>query len=647
MIQYPDTKKMLVLILASALTACGGGSSSSTAAPPVAINAGTLQGSVATGSALANAKVEIKDAKGTIVSTTTDAKGFYTYSTAGLTAPFIIRVTGGTLVSTALPHLGELYSTSVSGDTKANVSTLTTLLVAQMSKQLPAEAFTKFTDNKDLLTALNDKSKIDLAVSVLTQYLIKELQINISSIGNPTTTSLDPITSGDAHDALLEKLKVADPNILNKSIELVKTVGGTVTIDPAKETLGQCIASLTLPASLKVTDTTESDAAVYSWGGMKSVDWSGQQKFQEGWYGGIYKTFYGTNSAEDTFNGEKVLRTNDETYLDEDNTRWSEAGISFPKKYIFNSYTSVDRKLNKGWQEDTYDKNDVLEAGGTLKKYAPVGGQQDIFNVTASTPLTSTITRKSKGSWDNTERNETYTEDVVFLGRESVKTLMGTFDTCKSKSTVTLVQKDLAGAVSINQVDTHTVWHVPKLGFVKQVHTDLEADDAKKVTFLSLSTTYEIIAARRNGKRYGAYDVWGGLLTWGKSTLDANALSNPLCNYNQVPGADGWPTSGWHWIVKNNNDGKTATWTHWNGTANVDETLNYPGTTTLNNNQLDFVQKTDMQINSAFSDQFIFDPVKNTLTGTHTKVDTIWNTTGTSKICEGSYPSEIKAKKLF
>ncbi|WP_027469396.1 carboxypeptidase-like regulatory domain-containing protein [Deefgea rivuli] len=635
---FSSQQKLLVVLLASALSACGGGGSDSsvsttpatpaTPAVPVAVNAGSLKGSVAIGSALANAKVEVKDAKGVIVSTSTDAKGAYSLSTAALTAPFIIRVTGGTVVTTGAANTSELYSSSVSGETSANVSTLTTLLIAQMSQQLPADAFAKFTDSKALLAALNDKAKIDLAITALTQYIAKELGIDISKIGNPVTASLDPIASGNAYDALLEKLKEADPNIINKAIAVVKAGGGTVTINPATETLGQCIASLSLPADLKIVDSTEPAAAIYEWNGNKSVDWTGQQKFREGWFGGLFKTYYGKNASEAEFNGEKVLRRFDETYLNDDLTGYA-VKQTYPQKFIFNWYTSLDSKYRKGWQEDTFDKDNKLTEWH--KKFEQTGAQTDhIYDITATAPLKTSVSRKSLGSWyspANVARTETFTEEVVFLGRETVPTLMGKFETCKSKNTTKLVQKDATGKVTVKETWTTSKWHVPKLGYVKNVTTDSETDESGKVVYYTDTRTYDIIAARNHGKRYGAYDVWSGRLT---GTGSSATPASSACDYNNKD-----VTVGNHWLV----DTAAKKLHYWNGTAVVDTALNYPGTTEFK----DFRSETYANGGNVWSQTLIFNADKTALTGSYTRKET----QKTPISCSGTHPSSINASKIF
>jgi hypothetical protein len=645
---FSTKQKVITLILSSALAACGGGSDPKPAATPapVAVNAGSLKGSVAIGSALANATVEIKDAKGVVITTTTDAMGGYNIATANLTAPFIIRVTGGTVVTTGMANSAELYSSSVSGESVANVSTLTTLLVAQMSKQLPSEAFAKFTSSTDLLATLNDKSKIDLASKALVEYIAKELGIDASAIGNPVTASLDPTASGNAYDALLEKIKQVDPNILNNAINIVKTSGATVTIDPATETLGQCIASLSLPAELQITDTSEPAAAIYEWNGNKSVDWSGQQQFREGWFGGLYQTNLGLAPVEVDFNGEKVLRRFDVTLLDEDVTGWANGAV-FPQKSIFNRYTSLDGKYNKGWQEDTYDKDGKL----TLwhKKFDQVGLSDQIYNVTAATPLKSTVTRKSLGSWYSpidVARNESLTHEVVFQGREYVPTLIGQFETCKYKQITKLEQKDITGKVTFKDVVTSTRWEAPKLGAVKIENTETETDESEKVVFYADKRTYDIIAARYNGKRYGSYDVWSGVLIGQTSSA---APEKSACDY-PINGV----TTGFHWLV--NTDGKAAKLRYWNGTSIAEAALTYPGSTTLANfrseisNSVD-VQQNAKQVSSTWSQTLNFDPSGGTLTGSYVRNEThLQKEAGAqsySTVCTGQYPMSIAAKKLF
>ncbi|WP_288842124.1 hypothetical protein [uncultured Deefgea sp.] len=498
-----------------------------------------------------------------------------------------------------------------------------------MSKQLPADAFAKFTDNKELLATLNDKNKIDLAITALTQFISKELGIDISKIGNPVTAALDPITSGNAYDALLEKLKEADPNIINKAIEIVKASGGTVTINPANETLGQCIASLSLPAELKIVDSAEPSAAIYAWSGNKSVDWSGSQRFRTGWFGGHFKTYYGKNASEAEFNGEKVLRRFDEIDLYEDVTGYA-INQTFPQKFVFNWYSTLDSKYSKGWQEDTYDKDGKLTEW--QKKFDQVGANaEQIYDITSTTPLKTSVNRKSLGSWYspiNVARTEAFTEEAVFLGRETVPTFMGKFETCKSKITTKLLQKDATGKVTVKQVWTSSKWHVPKLGYVKNVTTDAETDEAEKVVYYTDTRTYEMIAARNHGKRYGTHDVWSGRLTGTGSTATP---SGSACDYTNKD-----VTIGNLWLV----DPLAKKLHYWNGTAMVDAALNYPGTTDLKN----FKSETYADGGSnVWSQTLIFNADKTALTGSYTRKET----QSSPNSCSGTHPANINASKIF
>ena len=77
------------LALAVLVSACGSDDGGGTV-PPAA--GASLSGTAATGAAIANATVTVKDSSGTTVTATTDAMGNYSIDVTGLAAPFMVKV---------------------------------------------------------------------------------------------------------------------------------------------------------------------------------------------------------------------------------------------------------------------------------------------------------------------------------------------------------------------------------------------------------------------------------------------------------------------------------------------------------------------------------------------------------------------------
>lgn len=131
------SKFILSAMMAAVLTACGGGDGGSTAgtgsATAPAASPQSLTGTVAVGTALANAKVVVADAKGNTASTTSDANGSYTVPLSGLTAPLL--VTANDPAGISLPLYSVVASTATGGAAPvvANVTPLTTAVTAQLT----------------------------------------------------------------------------------------------------------------------------------------------------------------------------------------------------------------------------------------------------------------------------------------------------------------------------------------------------------------------------------------------------------------------------------------------------------------------------------------------------------------------------------
>ena len=112
--------KLFVLLCLLSLTACGGGGS--TASSPANVTKLTVSGTASEGSLITGKTVKLKDATGkSATNTTTDTTtGTYSIDVTGLTAPYLVTVTGtnGTYVS-----LAQTVGT-------ANINPITTTVVA-------------------------------------------------------------------------------------------------------------------------------------------------------------------------------------------------------------------------------------------------------------------------------------------------------------------------------------------------------------------------------------------------------------------------------------------------------------------------------------------------------------------------------------
>ncbi len=114
------------------LGGCGGGGSSSASSSTPTVTATSVNGTVATGSAVVGATVTLTDATGAQATATTNTQGAYTISVKGMTAPFLIVATDATGISAPLVSVLAKLPTGTA-PAVANVTTLTTAIAAMLT----------------------------------------------------------------------------------------------------------------------------------------------------------------------------------------------------------------------------------------------------------------------------------------------------------------------------------------------------------------------------------------------------------------------------------------------------------------------------------------------------------------------------------
>jgi len=158
--------------------------------------AGTISGTAATGKALSNATIYLKDSRGTVVSTIADADGKFSFDTTNLTPPFYLRTQGYGLFS---------FTDQQSGT--ANLTPLTTAVVAIANNGDP-----------DIYTyPISDPSISDAKTnlkSFLTDGMLQKYGV---SDADPVSTSFD--ADGTGMDALLDSIYISIDSA-NSTIEI-------------------------------------------------------------------------------------------------------------------------------------------------------------------------------------------------------------------------------------------------------------------------------------------------------------------------------------------------------------------------------------------------------------------------------------------
>jgi len=135
------------------LADCGGGGGSATSS--------SINGVVATGVPLPSANVTLTDVNGVTKTTTTGADGSYSVDATGLTAPFVVQVSG--ISGDSFVSLTSALATApVSGQSATiNVTPLTTTIAAMLSG----------TGDPSTLSAASDQSVIRSSLSNVSNYL--------------------------------------------------------------------------------------------------------------------------------------------------------------------------------------------------------------------------------------------------------------------------------------------------------------------------------------------------------------------------------------------------------------------------------------------------------------------------------------------
>nr|WKF61859.1 hypothetical protein HUO10_006391 [Paraburkholderia busanensis] len=188
----------------SILAACGGGGSSSSSGTTSNATATSMSGTVAVGSAVANANVTVIDANHNTVNATSDASGNYTVSLAGLSAPYLIIASDPSSLNSALYSVVASVPAGTSVPVIANVTTLTTAVASMLVSSGNPIDLPTFANLASIVTP----STVSAAVSTLNTALASILSAN-----GLNAASFDPIgTSFSANqsgaDAVIDSVRL-------------------------------------------------------------------------------------------------------------------------------------------------------------------------------------------------------------------------------------------------------------------------------------------------------------------------------------------------------------------------------------------------------------------------------------------------------
>ncbi len=202
------------------LSACGGSGSSSSSTSGSSIS---ISGVAATGAAISGGTVEAKCQSGTGTATSS-TDGTYTVTIAGGSQPCILKATDPVTKV-------ELFSLVESGSTAANITPVTSLVVANVVGDSPDTAFTNFSTNiKNKITSTNVSSAVS-RVQAATAALGSDADMTGVDFMKGTMRAATDSAAGDSTDkkidALMAALAAADKKISDLTNQLKVATSST------------------------------------------------------------------------------------------------------------------------------------------------------------------------------------------------------------------------------------------------------------------------------------------------------------------------------------------------------------------------------------------------------------------------------------
>nr|MDP2190314.1 hypothetical protein [Rhodoferax sp.] len=203
----------LVVLVIFALGACGGGGGSSSSAA----GGNTLSGTAATGAPIVAGTVTLKDSVGATATTTTDAKGNYSFDVGAKHFPLMLKVQPN--VDGAVP----LFSAALTLGT-ANTNPLTTLQVFEAVGRTDPSAIYNSGDFSKIGKSSLDQGKLIVTSNFATQFAANGLNLTTH---DPITTPM--VANGVGMDAILDQTNVA---IIGNGASITDSTGNCTPYGP-------------------------------------------------------------------------------------------------------------------------------------------------------------------------------------------------------------------------------------------------------------------------------------------------------------------------------------------------------------------------------------------------------------------------------
>ncbi|MBB5190907.1 hypothetical protein HNQ50_001630 [Silvimonas terrae] len=500
------------LVATALLAACGGGGGSSDATG-TGTQTTAMTGTVATGQVMAGATVTVKDSNGKIVTTTSDANGNYTLSPsvlAGLVSPLIIKASNGQPGS-------DLYSVSATGGT-TNVTPLTSMIVAALSGQMPADFFA-LAGSSSKATALINATTIASARQQV-QAALTAAGVDPTNIGDYFST---PIVVGNAADQVLENTSATLPSLNAFIAQLAQATtqsnGGTPPSGgtPASASVntssyGGCMTDLALnsplPASVTQSPLTALPDINARWIATSykqaSFDVSGNQT----WSASRGADTEGTTNAavwemQPRQSSASFQDSNGPVSVQTQPTRLvvrSSNGDATAWFLNLNDYYAPVGGAYLGYQEHGSPENPAyLQLGSDhVSGFYYAASQKAELALDVLTGSGNTYSRirfqlgdKSKVAWQ-----DNYT--VTFSGKQAISTPLGSLNVCSYTAKGTITKADNSAKVSYQTV----IYAAPTLGAVRREYSESDTNASGGVTF-TMTNNRDLVGAVVGHTNYG------------------------------------------------------------------------------------------------------------------------------------------------
>lgn len=235
-----------------ALAGCGSSGGSSTTATPAPTPTAapiTLTGTAAGGAAIPGATVNAICASGTGTATT-GATGNYSLTLTGI-APCMLQVTDPNNAANVY------YSAAPAGTTAANITPLTTLVVANALGTNPATAYTGFGSS----TASNiTTGTLSAAVTNVSTALVA-VGVTIPAGTNPLTATFTAATEATSGSALDQQIDTLMSSLANANVSLSKLITAVAAPNATASAVTSAVSTLAASSGISSSTLTSTAAA--------------------------------------------------------------------------------------------------------------------------------------------------------------------------------------------------------------------------------------------------------------------------------------------------------------------------------------------------------------------------------------------------